>query len=82
MVVKAQKRFSHGLTFLSTLTWSKNMDESSGGVDQQSQQRRSERSSKSLHVRRRYSYSNVDTPVRWATSLIPTSFPSERASNA
>jgi hypothetical protein len=32
MVVKAQKRFSMGFTFLSTLTWSRNYDASSGGA--------------------------------------------------
>jgi len=31
MVLKAQKRFSKGLTFLSTFTWSRNWDESGAG---------------------------------------------------
>jgi hypothetical protein len=32
MVLRAQKRFSHGLTFLASWTWSANYDASSGGV--------------------------------------------------
>lgn len=32
MVVKVQKRFTHGLTFLSTLTWSKNEDNEFGSA--------------------------------------------------
>jgi hypothetical protein len=32
MVIKGTKRFSYGLTFLSTFTWSKNMDESSAAA--------------------------------------------------
>lgn len=31
LVVKAQKRFSHGMSLLSTLTWSHNWDEAGGG---------------------------------------------------
>jgi hypothetical protein len=32
LVLRAQKRLSSGLTFLNSLTWSKNMDRSSGGA--------------------------------------------------
>jgi trimeric autotransporter adhesin len=32
MILKAQKRFSQGLTFLAAYTWSRNMDMSSGGA--------------------------------------------------
>jgi hypothetical protein len=32
MVVRAQKRFSHGLTFLTVWTWSKNLDNVAGGA--------------------------------------------------
>ena len=32
LVLKAQKRFSHGLNFLAAYTWSKNFDRSSGGT--------------------------------------------------
>jgi hypothetical protein len=69
MVVKAQKRFSHGLTFLSTFTWSKNMDESSGGVGSFLNQGAQGAPQNPYNVAAEYSLSNVDTPLRWATSI-------------
>jgi len=68
MVIKATKRFSHGLTFLSTFTWSKNQDESSGGVG--SSLNGSPGGPQNPYTfAGEYSYSNVDTPLRWATSI-------------
>ena len=69
MVIKGTKRFSHGLTFLSTFTWSKNMDESSGGVGSSLNGSPAGAPQNPYSFAGEYSYSNVDTPVRWATSL-------------
>jgi hypothetical protein len=69
MVVKATKRFSHGLTFLSTFTWSKNMDESSGGVGSSLNGGAQGAPQNPYTFAGEYSYSNVDAPLRWATSI-------------
>jgi hypothetical protein len=69
MVIKAQKRFSHGLTFLSTFTWSKNMDESSGGVGTSLNGGAQGAPQNPYDTAAEYSLSNVDTPLRWATSI-------------
>jgi hypothetical protein len=69
MVIKAQKRFSHGLTFLSTLTLSKNMDESSGGVGTSLNGGAQGAPQNPYNMAAEYSLSNVDTPVRWATAI-------------
>jgi hypothetical protein len=69
MVVKAQKRLSHGLTFLSTLTWSKNMDESSGGVGTSLNGGAQGAPQNPYNTAAEYSLSNVDTPVRVATAI-------------
>jgi len=69
MVVKATKRFSHGLTFLSTFTWSKNMDESSGGVGSSLNGGARGAPQNPYTFDGEYSYSNVDAPLRWATSI-------------
>ncbi|MGA2576781.1 MAG: TonB-dependent receptor [Bryobacteraceae bacterium] len=69
MVVKAQKRFSHGLTFLSAFTWSKNMDESSGGVGTSLNPGAQGYPQNPYNMAAEYSLSNVDTPLRWTTSL-------------
>jgi hypothetical protein len=68
MVAKAQKRTGMGLTLLSTLTWSRNHDASSGGAGnflnggnlgpQNPYDMGSE-----------YSLANVDTPMRWSTGF-------------
>ncbi len=69
MVVKAQKRFSHGLTFLSTLTWSKNMDESSGGVGSSLNSGAQNAPQNPYNTAAEYSLSNVDTPIRVASAI-------------
>ena len=68
-VVKAQKRFSHGLTFLSTLTWSKNMDESSAGAGTSLNPGAQGYPQNPYDMQAEYSLSNVDTPIVWATSI-------------
>ena len=69
MVIKATKRFSHGLVFLSTFTWSKNMDESSGGVGSSLNGSPADAPQNPYTFAGEYSYSNVDAPLRWATSI-------------
>jgi hypothetical protein len=68
LVVKAQKRFSKGMSLLSTLTWSRNWDESgagpgntlnSGGKGPQNP----------YNIAAEYAFSNIDTPLRWSTAL-------------
>lgn len=68
LVVKAQKRFSKGMSLLSTLTWSRNWDESgagpgntlnSGGKGPQNP----------YNMAAEYAFSNIDTPLRWSTAL-------------
>jgi hypothetical protein len=69
MVVKAQKRFSKGLTFLSTLTWSRNEDESSGGPGNSLNGGNQNAPQNPYNLQAEYALANVDTPVRWATSF-------------
>jgi hypothetical protein len=69
MVIKAQKRFSHGLTFLSTMTWSKNMDESSGGVGSSLNGGAQNAPQNPYNTAAEYSLSNVDTPFRLASAI-------------
>ncbi len=67
MVAKAQKAFSHGLTFLNTFTWSRNHDESAGGPA-------NTLNSGNVAPQNPYNQgaewglSNIDSPFRWATS--------------
>jgi len=68
-VVKAQKRFSQGLTFLSTLTVSKNQDESSGGVGSSLNSGAQGVPQNPYNMAAEYGLSNVDTPLRWASSF-------------
>ena len=72
MIIKGTKRFSHGLTFLSTFTWSKNMDESARGVG-------SNLNGSPQRLRRTLILSRVSTAIRmsthrWRLQFVRTSF--------
>ena len=69
MVVKLQKRLGYGLTILSTLTWSKNMDESSGGVGSSLNSGAQNAPQNPYNTAAEYSLSNVDTPIRLASAI-------------
>ena len=68
LVVKAQKRMSAGLTFLSTFTWSRNYDASSGGAGN-FLNAGAAGPQNPYDFAREYSLSNVDTPFRWANAF-------------
>ncbi len=68
-VFKAQKRTSKGLTFLSTLTWSKNMDESSGGPGNSLNPGAQNAPQNPYNMAAEYSLANIDVPLRWASSF-------------
>ncbi len=69
MVLKAQKRMSKGVTFLSTFTWSRNMDESSGGPGNSLNGGNQSAPQNPYNLAAEYSLANIDTPLRWASSL-------------
>ncbi len=68
LVLKAQKTFSHGFTFLSAFTWSRNWDESGGGAG-------NTLNSGNLgpqnpyNMAGEYAFSNIDSPFRWTSSI-------------
>jgi len=68
-VVKAQKRFSKGLTFLSALTWSKNMDETDNPAGNSLNGGAQGAPQNPYNIAAEYSLSNFDTPVRWTSSV-------------
>jgi len=68
LVAKAQKRMSMGLTFLSTLTWSRNHDASSGGAGNFLNSGNSGPQNP-YDLESEYSLANVDTPLRWSTGF-------------
>jgi hypothetical protein len=68
LVLKAQKRLSHGLTFLSTFTWSRNRDESSGGPAN-TLNGGNKGPQNPYNMASEYAFSNVDSPFRWSTSI-------------
>jgi hypothetical protein len=68
-IIKAQKRLGYGLTFLSTLTYSKNRDESSGGPGNSLNGGAQGAPQNPYNLAAEYGLANVDTPLRWATSL-------------
>ena len=69
MVLKGQKRFSKGLTFLSTFTWSKNFDESNNPAGNYLNGGARGYPQNPYNVAAEYSLSNFDTPLRWATTF-------------
>ena len=69
LVIHATKRFSHGLVFLSNFTWSKNMDASFAGVGSNLNGQPATQPQNPYTFAGEYSYSTVDAPFRWATSI-------------
>src|SRR5579883_281390 len=68
LVVKAQKRFSRGMSLLSTLTWSRNWDESGGGPGN-TLNSGNKGPQNPYNMAAEYAFSNIDTPLRWSTAL-------------
>lgn len=68
MVAKAQKRMSSGVTFLTTLTWSRNYDASSGGAGNFLNGGASGPQNP-YDMGSEYSLANVDSPLRWSTAF-------------
>jgi trimeric autotransporter adhesin len=68
LVFKAQKRFSHGMSLLSTLTWSRNWDEAGGGPGN-TLNSGSKGPQNPYNMAAEYAFSNIDTPLRWSTAV-------------
>lgn len=68
MVVKAQKSLSHGLTLLSTFTWSRNWDASGGGVGN-TLNGGNKGPQNPYNLNAEYAFSNIDSPFRWSTAI-------------
>jgi trimeric autotransporter adhesin len=69
MVVKVQKRLSQGLTFLSTMTWSKNQDESSGGPGNSLNGGAQGYPQNPYDMAAEYALANINSPIRWAFAV-------------
>jgi len=67
MIVKAQKRLSAGLTFLSAFTWSKNMDNEFASGNFFSGSSGSPQDAYNLAAE--YSLAVADTPLRWTNTV-------------
>jgi hypothetical protein len=67
-VFKAQKSYSQGLTFLSTFTWSRNWDESSGGAAN-TLNAGNKAPQNPYNMASEYAFANIDSPFRWTTSV-------------
>ena len=67
MIVKAQKRLSAGLTFLSAFTWSKNMDNEFAGTNFFSGSSTAPQDAYNLAAE--YSLAVADTPLRWSNTV-------------
>jgi hypothetical protein len=68
LVAKAQKRMSVGLTFLSTLTWSRNHDASSGGAGNFLNAGNAGPQNP-YDLKSEYSLANVDAPLRFSSGF-------------
>ncbi len=68
MIIKAQKRFSQGLTFLSSLTFSRNLDASAGGPGN-TLNGGSAGPQNPYNTAAEYSLSNINTPWNWAMAV-------------
>ena len=67
MIVKAQKRLSSGLTFLSAFTWSRNMDNEFATGNFYSASSSAPQDAYNLGAE--YSLAASDTPLRWSNSI-------------
>ena len=68
LVVKAQKSYGNGLSLLSTFTWSRNWDESSGSPGN-TLNAGNKGPQNPYNMAAEYAFSNIDSPFRWATSI-------------
>jgi hypothetical protein len=68
LYVKAQKRFSHGVTFLNTVTFSRNLDASSGGAGN-TLNSGAKGPQNPYNTDAEYGLSNINTPWNWATAV-------------
>ncbi len=68
LVLKASKGFKNGITFFSGFTWSRNWDESSAGVGN-TLNSGAKSPQNPYNMASEYSFSNVDSPFRWSTSV-------------
>ena len=68
LVLKAQKSYTYGLTFLSTFTWSRNWDESGGGAGN-TLNAGNKGPQNPYTMAAEYAFSNIDSPFRWATAV-------------
>ncbi len=69
LVLKAQKRFSHGLTFLSTLTWARSFDEGNGGPGNFLNSGNQSVPQNPYNIAGEWAPSYYDSPIRWATTF-------------
>lgn len=67
-IFKAQKRFSHGLSFLSSLTFSRNLDASGGGVGN-TLNGGAKGPQNPYNTAAEYGLSNINAPWNWVTSI-------------
>ena len=68
LVLKAQKGFKNGVTFFSGFTWSRNWDESSGGVGN-TLNSGAKAPQNPYNMASEYAFSNIDSPFRWSSSV-------------
>jgi hypothetical protein len=69
MIVKVQKRFSHGLTLLSVFTWAKAYDGSFAGVGSSLNPSVYGAPQNPYDLGAEYSQSQFNAPLRWSTSI-------------
>jgi hypothetical protein len=68
LVLKASKTYKNGVTFFSGFTWSRNWDESSGGVGN-TLNSGTKAPQNPYNIASEYSFSNIDSPFRWSSSV-------------
>ncbi len=69
LILKAQKRFSYGLTFLSTFTWARSFDLGAGGPGNFLNSGNVGVPQNPYNVAGEYGPSYYDSPLRWATTF-------------